>query len=118
MVVFLYTEKMIDRLKQYLTMRGISERGLSEQVGVSQQSMNNYMNRQYRMSVDVAMKILELFPDLSAEWLLRGEGEMKKAKGDKVIGNLQRMYEELLSDRDKRIRELEIKLAERNLKIG
>ena len=29
-------------------------------------------------SIDVIMKVLELHPDLSAEWLLRGEGEMKK----------------------------------------
>ena len=99
-------------------MRGISERGLSEQVGVSQQSMNNYMNRQYRMSVDVAMKILELFPDLSAEWLLRGEGEMKTTKGDKMIGNLQRMYEDLLADRDKRIRELELQIAKEKMGVG
>jgi len=108
---------MIDRLKQYLTMRGISERGLSEQVGVSQQSMNNYMNRQYRMSVDVAMKILELYPDLSAEWLLRGEGEMKRIPASKELKAMQKVYEGLLNDRDKRIRELELDLAKQKMRV-
>ena len=109
---------MIDRLKTYIAIKGLTEKALGEEVGSSQQMMNQYLSGKTRIPINIVMRILEVYPELSAEWLLRGEGEMKKAKGDKMIGNLQRMYEELLSDRDKRIRELEIKLAERNLKIG
>ena len=34
------------------------------------------------MAANIVVKILEAFPDISAEWLLRGEGEMYKSNSD------------------------------------
>ena len=43
---------------------------------MAQTTLNTQLRGESALSVLVVVKILEIFPDISAEWLLRGEGEM------------------------------------------
>ena len=66
-------------------------------------------------------KILNAYPDLSAEWLLRGEGDMYRTSNmdyeksesynEELLKNFVDQTSTLLSNRDERIRELEIENA-------
>ncbi len=49
--------------------------------GISQVTLCNYVNAKRTPSVAIVISILEKFPELSAEWLMRGEGPMFKDGG-------------------------------------
>lgn len=106
---------MINRIKTYIALRGLTEKEFGANVGVSQQMMNYYLSGRSKMPVSVVVRILELYPDISAEWLMRGEGDMKKALGSNPM---MKVYEELLNDRDRRIRELELEIAKKKISAG
>ena len=66
--------------------RAIAERynfsitALSKRIGVAQQTLNRQIIGENAMSYYTIEAILSCFPEVSAEWLLRGEGEMLKGK--------------------------------------
>lgn len=57
-------------------------------IGMAQVSFNNCIIRKHKPSLDVFTKILSAFPDISAEWLLRGEGSMYKSESDRHINHI------------------------------
>lgn len=63
-----------DKIQQYIDYKGISIYRLEANAELSK----GYWAKTKSISADVAMKISRIYTDLSAEWLLRGEGEMIK----------------------------------------
>ncbi|WP_455668245.1 hypothetical protein [Phocaeicola sp.] len=64
-----------DRLMQYLDYKGISPTKAETMLGWGKGAFIKAKS----ISVDKAGEFLLLFKDLSAEWLLRGEGEMLRS---------------------------------------
>ena len=62
-----------------LTRKDVSVLKLSKEIGIPQTTLNSQVNGRSTMSVDTFEAIANHFPDISAEWLLRGEGEMLRA---------------------------------------
>ena len=60
---------------------------LSRQFSVNQKTLNSQINDVTTLSVSTILLILKAFPDVSAEWLLRGTGNMKiqEVKNDNRI---------------------------------
>lgn len=52
--------------------------GFAKAINVAQTTLSEYLNNGKIPSFKVVNGILEAFPDVSAEWLLRGEGSMYK----------------------------------------
>ena len=52
--------------------------GFAKAINVAQTTLSEYLNNGKMPSFKVVNGILEAFPDVSAEWLLRGEGSMYK----------------------------------------
>lgn len=52
--------------------------GFAKAINVAQTTLSEYLNNGKMPSFKVVNGILEAFPDVSAEWLLRGEGAMYK----------------------------------------
>lgn len=52
--------------------------GFAKAINVAQTTLSEYLNNGKIPSFKVVNGILEAFPDVSAEWLLRGEGDMYK----------------------------------------
>lgn len=69
---------MIERIREIINIksRGLSEAAFAEKIGMKQQTLNNYIRGVNKLSVAFITIILETFPDVSAEWLMRGEGDM------------------------------------------
>lgn len=65
-----------DRIQQYIEYKGISVYRLEASAELSK----GYWAKTKSISADVVMKISRIYPDLSTEWLLRGEGQMIKDK--------------------------------------
>lgn len=76
------------------------------EIGVKQPTMNTILgNRQSKPSYDVLNAIALSSLHISSDWLLTGRGEMITP-----ISTPTNVYELLLEEKDKKIRELEIEL--------
>lgn len=65
---------IIDRIKQYLNHKGISDYRFEKTLSLSK----GYINKAKNPTADILMKMCGIYTDISTEWLLRGEGEMLK----------------------------------------
>lgn len=69
-------KKVYERIQRMLKNKRISGNELAKIIGISSTSVYNYLSGEVRAPLSFVSMILESFPDVSAEWLLRGEGEM------------------------------------------
>lgn len=67
------------RFNEFRQSLGLSILGLSKQINVGQATLNKQTkDGGCGVSISTIVKTLSAYQDLSAEWLLRGEGEMKR----------------------------------------
>lgn len=69
---------MEDRLVQFLKTEGISPTRFAERIGVQRSSISHILSGRNKPSYDFIIKILDSFPALNPDWLLRGKGLMYK----------------------------------------
>ena len=85
-----------ERVKELLISQSISVRKLSEQLGMSQVTLNSQLNSNNpaALKLETFLLILERFPNVSTEWLLRGNGTMfldeKESGNDSTIASAKR----------------------------
>lgn len=63
-----------ERVREYLIFKGISKYKFCQLLGFS----NKFLDNSDNMGTDKACKILHYYPEINAEWLLTGDGEMIK----------------------------------------
>jgi hypothetical protein len=66
----------VERLKILIKEFSKSERDFSLKLGINPATLNLYMLGRRKISLEVVESILDIYPNVSAEWLLRGIGEM------------------------------------------
>ena len=64
------------QFKTFFDSLNVSANAFSKQIGLPQRTVNNYVTGDRSLSIDFIEAILAAFPELSAEWLLRGRGSM------------------------------------------
>lgn len=69
-------DTILERLKSVIADKSNSASDFSKKIGIAQTTLSNQMKSPRGISVEVIMLTLEHFPDISAEWLLRGKGDM------------------------------------------
>lgn len=69
-------EEVKRRMREVLRVKSTNPTQLSNQFKVNQKTLNSHINGDTAVSLSTILLILRAFPDVSAEWLLRGEGEM------------------------------------------
>ncbi len=69
-------DSILERLKDVILAKSSSILDFSNKIGVPQTTLNNQIKSPRGVSVSVILLTLHTFPDISAEWLLRGKGEM------------------------------------------
>ena len=62
------------RVKLVLEDKSISVNALSKQINVAQATLNPQLRGDRTLAANIVAKILDAFPDVSAEWLMRGVG--------------------------------------------
>lgn len=70
------------RIMLILDDKQISVNALSKLVGMSQTTLNTQLKGERALSANVVAKVLSVFPDVSAEWVIRGVGTMYHNEGD------------------------------------
>ena len=89
----------IERFKEYLEVKGISNSGAEKACGFSNGLIGNAFKTKTAMGSDKLEKILSVYSDLSAEWLLRGVGSMIIGEGKAV--ELEQKIVSMSQGRDK-----------------
>lgn len=64
------------RVRLVLEDKSISVNALSKQINVAQATLNPQLRGDRTLAANIVEKILAAFPDVSAEWLMRGIGTM------------------------------------------
>lgn len=64
------------RLRGFLKEQNMSINQISLNANYPQSTLNKQINEETSMSLSTSLVLLDLFSELSAEWLLRGEGNM------------------------------------------
>lgn len=66
----------LQRLKDVLAYSGLSVRAFAIKCGVSQPTLDKQFKGLRGISIETMMSVLYAFPEISAEWLMRGTGDM------------------------------------------
>ena len=67
------------RIQEILSQRQITVNSLATWAGTNQSKLSKQINGKTAISVSTILMVLERIPELSAEWLLRGDGEIEKS---------------------------------------
>lgn len=69
-------DSILERLRSVIATKSNSPNDFSKKIGIAPTTFNNQLKSPRGISVDVILLTLAAYPDISAEWLLRGKGEM------------------------------------------
>lgn len=75
---------IVTRLKEVQLFSGMSVRAFAIQCGISQKTLDNQIKGLRGVSIETIMSVLTTFPNISAEWMMRGEGDMLKTETQDV----------------------------------
>lgn len=67
---------VFQRIMMILEDKQVSVNALSKLIEMSQTTLNTQLKGERALSANVVAKVLSVFPDVSAEWLMRGVGTM------------------------------------------
>lgn len=77
------------RLKAVLDYSGLSLRAFSIKCGISQPTLDKQIKGLRGVSIETITSVLNTYPDISSEWLIRGTGNMLTA--DNEDANIDRV---------------------------
>lgn len=109
---------MIKRINLLIKNKAKSVREFAAMIGVQQNTLNQQLIGSRKVSLETISAILSSFDDISAEWLLRGKGNMYNTENsmpDIKTGDMQKIYETVVKDKDEQIEKMK---AEINQLIG
>lgn len=64
------------RVEAFRLHEGLSKAEFARRIGIDPRNISRILTGGLGVSMDLAIGLLHEFPDLSAEWLMRGVGEM------------------------------------------
>ena len=111
-----------NRINLLLKEKGITQNSVAAGDAPAQKRLNSQLSHGAAISLDSVLRVLNACPDVSADWLLRGSGEMYKAakitgansvtgRNATVIGQQTAVLSEnfvrdMLAEKDKQIQTL------------
>lgn len=94
-------KKVYERIQTLLRKKRISANELAKTIGISSTNVYGYLNGSSKAPMSFVVSVLESFPDVSAEWLLRGEGEMLlPPKKSTYLEMAEKLHAPLLASED------------------
>lgn len=78
---------VLERLKEYIDSKDISVAAFEKSIGMSNASFGKCLKKGGAIGTDKLENILRIYPDISASWLLTGDGEMIKDSNVQTAGD-------------------------------
>lgn len=66
-------EAITERLKKIMDEGGFTPAQMADRIGVQRSAISHILSGRNKPSLDFVLKVLESFPEVSSEWLLRGQ---------------------------------------------
>lgn len=67
---------MEDRIRKILKEKNLSASKFADEIGVQRSSISHIISGRNKPSLDFVRKVLLKYPDINAEWLVTGKGQM------------------------------------------
>ena len=77
-----------DRIKRLQSEKGFTENGLAAGDQPTQKRLNRQLSHGAAITLDTMLRILDACPEISADWLLRGSGDIYIANGAGSTGKV------------------------------
>ena len=100
-----------ERISEFQALKGYNDFAFERAIGKGKGSWHNTSNP----SSEFVVSIFTTFPDLSAEYVFRGEGEMLKQDSGAANDAAVTYYESVIKVKNERIDQLERELAKLRL---
>lgn len=88
---------MLSRIKYLQKSRRITNEMLAKESGLSVWSVCKQLHGVYKLNIDVVFALLRLCPDVSADWLLLGRGDLAHADARDIINRIDILESRILS---------------------
>ena len=114
-----YTEESVRaRITDLQKEKGFTENGLAGGDTPTQKRLNRQLSHGAAITLDTLLRILQSFPEVSADWLLRGSGDMYHSEitgaqkvtgknatviGQQAVTLSESFVREMLAEKDKQI---------------
>ncbi|MEE4177248.1 MAG: helix-turn-helix transcriptional regulator [Bacteroides sp.] len=70
---------MIARIQKIIQLKKLTSSGFADKVGVPRSTISHILSGRNNPSLEFVQKVLDSFPEIRTEWLIRGDGHMLKA---------------------------------------
>jgi transcriptional regulator with XRE-family HTH domain len=70
---------MIDRIQKIIQLKKLNSSAFADKVGVPRSTISHILSGRNNPSLEFIQKVLDTFPEIRTEWLVRGDGHMLKA---------------------------------------
>lgn len=81
-----------ERIQAIIRHHGLTASAFADKLGVQRSGMSHIFSGRNKPSLDLVIKILDTFPEISIDWLLKGEGEMQKGEVQPEITNVTSLF--------------------------
>lgn len=103
--------EIVQRILDLVNEKAKSTRDFALLIGIPERTISTYLKTGRTPSLEAIDAILRTFPEISAEWLLRGQGSMfieQASPASNVIpAGMTGVYDAVIKGKDERIKELE-----------
>jgi transcriptional regulator with XRE-family HTH domain len=86
-----------DRIKTLMDTKGFSAMSFADKLGIQRSGLSHLFSGRNRPSLDLILKILETFPEVSPRWLLQGTGESGLLSGSNTITDVASISEKTVT---------------------
>ena len=76
---------MHKRLRDWMEAKGVRSSVFADIIGVNRSTISHILSGRNKPSIDFLEKLLYVYPELNANWLITGVGYMKIKKEDKQV---------------------------------
>lgn len=74
-----------ERMRQVMESRGLNAKTFAGKLGIERSGLSHIYSGRNKPGLELIVKVLDTFPDISADWLLTGKGEMSLSSSNTVI---------------------------------
>ena len=67
---------MLDRIQKILQVKKLTPSAFADKIGVPRSTISHVLSGRNNPSLEFVQKILDSFPDIRTQWLVRGDGNM------------------------------------------
>lgn len=103
---------MEERLKAVIAYSGLSDTSFAKRIGVQQMTLWRQINGARKVSLETILSVADSFPEIDANWLLRGKGSMianndaQERRIDNLIDVIS-MQQETIKNLQEKIKQLQ-----------